>query len=71
MIKKHLKAKRILKGFSSREVAEKIGVSERTYSNYENGYINIPISRAVHIAYTLDCGLDEIFPVNELIKEGI
>lgn len=56
-----LKEKRIEKGITVVEMANLIGVTERTYYNYERHPEDLTISKAVGICDHLDCTLDDIF----------
>ena len=45
---------RLEKGYTQKEVADKIGKSETTVGNYETGKIDIPLSAMLDIAEALD-----------------
>ena len=45
---------RLEKGYTQKEVADKIGKSETTVGNYETGKIDIPLSALLDIAETLE-----------------
>lgn len=59
-----LKQLRGLSGMSQKELADKIGVTERTIGNYENvdgKLADAPYSRIKAIAAALDVSVDDIF----------
>lgn len=56
-----IKERRIKKGLSVHELAEKIGVSDAFIRYIEYGEKNPSIKTAKRIAATLECTLDELF----------
>ena len=54
---KILLEQRIKKGMSQEEVAKAIGVSQRSYSNYENGTRNPKIDKIIKLAKLLEIKL--------------
>ena len=56
-----LREARKAKGVKAKAVAEHIGVTERTYYNYEQDQERISIEKAKAICDFLGCTLDEIF----------
>lgn len=58
-----LQEKREAKGFSRKELAGKVGITERTLRNYETGKVNINHSRGVTVlllAKVLDCSVADL-----------
>lgn len=51
---KNLKQIRIKKGFSQKEIAERLGVSQPSYAQYENGKRNPKLETIQKIAHALD-----------------
>lgn len=49
---------RLEKGFSAQEIADKIGVSLRSYRFYESGHSNPKLTTLIKIADTLDVSVD-------------
>lgn len=59
-----LKQLRGLSGLSQKELASRVGVSDKTIQNYENGHAALsdaPYSRIKAIAKALDVSVDDIF----------
>ena len=57
----YLKRIRKLRGFTQAQMAEQIGVSRSTYTNYENGNRTPDYAVLERIGDTLDCSLDDLF----------
>lgn len=55
-------------GMTQRELAEAIGVSKQTISAYCQGSRQPSIENLVNIAYVLECGINEIITVDEMIN---
>lgn len=53
------------KGLSQLQVAQIIGVSQRTYSNYEHGDIRIPVERLITLARHYNVSMDYISGVTD------
>ena len=51
------------KGFTQKEMAEKLGIARSTYSGYEKGYFFPPITIAIKIKEILKYKKDDIFLV--------
>ena len=56
-----LKKYRYYSGLSQRELAEIIGVTNVTLSNWEGGKTTPPLEQALHLAHTLDVSYEELF----------
>lgn len=65
---KNIKHFRELKGYTQDYVAEALGISQKQYSNIENGTSNLTIDRLYEIAETLDT---DIFNLLDFDKDGI
>lgn len=48
-------------GYTQSEVAEKAGLSDRTYADIERGSVNMRVETVLHICSALNITLDEIF----------
>ena len=46
--------------YSQGEIAELLGVSQRTYCDYEAGRIRIPLDKLIFLAKHYDCCMDYI-----------
>jgi transcriptional regulator with XRE-family HTH domain len=55
-----LKALRVNKGLTAKQVAKIIGKTERTVQNWENGYVRIPLNSATELAKLYDYPLQFI-----------
>ena len=60
-----LKTERKKRKISQQEIAEKLGVDQKTYSNYENGKTEPTIKTIIKLTEIFNCTLDEIFNVKE------
>lgn len=49
-------------------VADIIGVSQRTYSDYESGRLRIPVDRLMALAQFYDCSLDYISGASDIYR---
>lgn len=54
MVYKRIKELRLEKGWTAKEVAEKLGCHVSTYRNYENGKRQIPTEKMMHLSYLYD-----------------
>ena len=62
---KKIKQLRIKNGYTIKELAEKLGVSPRTYSNYEKGESKIPIKHLISICLFYNISADYILGLEE------
>ena len=51
---------------SQKEIAEKLNISQRTYSDYETGRIRLPIESAVILARFYDVDMNYICGVSQI-----
>ena len=52
---------RNLRGYTQAQMAEKLGISRSTYTNYESGNRSPDLETLEHISDVLGCTLDELF----------
>ena len=60
---------RTQKGFTQRKVAGEIGVSPRTYSDYETGRCRVPLDMLISLARYYDVDLNYISGISNIRKE--
>lgn len=60
LIGEAIRQRRLTKGMSIKELAEKVAVSERTISRAENGETNLRITIFLKIRRVLDVRLDDL-----------
>src|SRR5690606_38139309 len=60
MIYKRIQTLRKLKGFSQKDMADKLHKSPSAYSRMENGEIKIALEELPGIAEILDCSVDDL-----------
>lgn len=58
---KRIKALRTLKGFTQEEMADKLNVSRKVYSKYENKPYSVPIDKLKPLANLLGCKMGDFF----------
>ena len=51
---------------SQKEIADKLNISQRTYSDYETGRIRLPIESAVSLARFYDVDMNYICGVSQI-----
>ncbi len=56
-----LKAERVRRGISCEEMAKKLDISTSTYYRYEDGTVDIPVSKAALIANIFNEKMDFLF----------
>lgn len=64
-IKLRIREKRMEKGMSQMELAERLGVTQGAVMKWETGRCLPALDRAVEIAETFDCSVDDL-----ICKEG-
>ncbi len=64
-VNRRMKVERAKLGATQAAVAEAIGISTEAYVSYENGRVNIPLSKAIKIANYFGVSLDYLFQNNE------
>lgn len=57
------------RNYSQREIAEILGISRRTYSDYERGILRIPVDHLITLARHYDVSMDYITGVSNLRTE--
>lgn len=57
----NLRAARKLKGFTQRQLADKIGKHQSDYSDYETGKVQLDYEKIVFLCNLLDITFDELF----------
>lgn len=67
---RRIRAVRTMRGRSQREVAEDIGVAQTTYSCYERGRIDIPLTCLVNLAGVLDVSVSWLLGLPEGRDKG-
>lgn len=55
-----LKSKRVYKGFTQKDIAQKMGVSEKTYNQKELGKATFTINEVIVMTILLELNLNEI-----------
>ena len=60
---------RTQKGFTQRKVAGEIGVSPRTYYDYETGRCRVPLDMLISLARYYDVDLNYISGISNIRKE--
>ena len=63
-----LKIKHNNKGYDQKELAEASGISESTISHYMKGTRTPKAENLVRLAKALDCTVDELIMVDEIIE---
>lgn len=48
------------RGMSQKELADKLGVNQSMISDYENGKVELTLTKAVKIADILECDLNDL-----------
>jgi transcriptional regulator with XRE-family HTH domain len=62
------RTKKERKDWTKRFISNELDVSERTYTNYENGTVSIPSSALIKLADLFDCSIDYILCRSEIHK---
>lgn len=68
----NLRRVRRARGLTTRQLADKAGVSFRSLGKYENGELNIDgakLKTLVKLALALDCKITDILTDEELVKD--
>jgi len=65
----NLKRKRKEKGYSRKQMAEKLGVSIHSYEAYEKGVRNPLLETTLKILNVLDCKMEELTKDNNLKED--
>lgn len=60
LINESIRQCRISKGFTQKDIAEKLGLSKQFILQIEQGKRKIPVDRLIQIANILDCTLDDL-----------
>lgn len=56
-------------GLTQEKVCEDLGMSQRTYSDYESGRIKLPIDRLIELAMYYDVSMDYICGITDRREE--
>lgn len=64
-----LKEVRESKGFTQKELAEKIGIDFQSISRYERNLSNPTMERAMQIATVLECTLNDLVDIERYMKD--
>lgn len=67
----NLKIKRIQKGLTQKELAERVGLTNQSISDYETGKLNPSYEVMKRISKELDSPVDELFFQNEKEEEVV
>ena len=65
IIGNNLKAERKIKGYTQREVAEKMGMTQQQYSRFENGVFELNYSQIIFLCHLYDITPNELFETDE------
>ena len=64
LLAKRIKAIREHKGFTQKQVADRIGIEQATYSGYEREAGNLKFNTIVKIADALNCSIPFLVDIN-------
>jgi transcriptional regulator with XRE-family HTH domain len=56
------------RNLTQKNIAEVLGVSQRTYSDYESGRLRIPVDRLLTLAKYYDCSVDYISGASDSLR---
>lgn len=62
---KQIMQRREMLGYSQRELAEKVGISQKTISRLENGLDEPKVTILVLLAKALECKIEDLVEVSE------
>ena len=65
IIGKNLKRERKIKGYTQKEVAEKMGMTQQQYSRFENGIFELNYSQIVFLCKLYDITPNELFETED------
>lgn len=57
-----IKDYRIARGLTTKELGQRIGVSQSTASKYENSKMTITLATAFRLMDVLECTMEDLFP---------
>lgn len=63
-----LRSMREERNLTQKNIAEVLGVSQRTYSDYESGRLRIPVDRMLTLAKYYDCSVDYISGASDSLR---
>lgn len=63
-----LRSMREERNLTQKNIAEVLGVSQRTYSDYESGRLRIPVDRLLILAKYYDCSVDYISGASDFLR---
>lgn len=61
----NIEAERARRGFSQEELAEKLGISRRTYQNWQNSKTEIPCSKIIAMTYIFGVASDYLLGIEK------
>lgn len=64
-----LRAKRVEKGFTQEQLADKLGINLATFSKKENGINDFTLTEIQDLMYFLDCNFEDIFFKKEVANK--
>jgi transcriptional regulator with XRE-family HTH domain len=70
LLAKRIKAIREHKGFTQKQVADKIGIEQATYSGYEREAGNLKFNTIVRIAEALNCSVPFLVDIYSDVVDG-
>jgi putative transcriptional regulator len=57
----NLEKQRLKIGLKQSEVAQRLGIAESSYQNYERGRVNPSVQRAIELAKALECTVEDLY----------
>ena len=60
---------RVTRKFSQQQIASLLGISRRTYSDYEQGSLRIPLEHLLTLARYYDVGMDYLTGISNIRSE--
>lgn len=60
----NIEAERARQGFTKAELAEKLGVTAKTYQNWQDSKSEIPCSKIIAMSYMFDVASDYLLGIN-------
>lgn len=60
----NIEAERARRGMSREDFVKPIGVSTKTYSNWQNGKTDVPCTKLMLMARSLECSVDYLIGID-------